>query len=125
MKEKLDQMVEENILIPVTEPLVYSTLYGPRKLNKYVRHEVFQIPANKHFSMWDALSAFLQMPLDYETSLLKRYRLLIIYLPYRVSSAPEVLQKYKFELIDGLPGVIAYFDDMLLKSRYIFGTCDK
>lgn len=143
VKDKLDKMVSENIILPVSEPtdwvnpiVVVPKSNGdiricmdPRNLNKYVKRELFQIPTYdtlfaelggaKYFTLLDASSAFLQIPLTYESSLLctvitpfGRYRYLR--LPYGLTSAPEVFQRFIYNLIGDLPKVICYFDDILV-----------
>lgn len=149
VKEKLDKMVSENIIVPVTEPtdwvnpiVVVPKSNGdiricmdPRNLNKYVKREFFQIPTQdylfsqltgaRYFTLLDASSAFLQIPLTYESSLLctittifGRYRYLR--LPYGLSAAPEIFQRFMHDTLSDIPGVIFYFDDIL-----IFGNNEK
>lgn len=148
VKEKLDLMVSENLIVPVTEPTDWihpivivpkpngdiRICMDPRNLNKYIKRERFQIPTQdclfsqlsgaKYFSLLDATSAFLQIPLTYESSLMctittsfGRYRYLR--LPYGISSAPEIFQRFINDTLEGIQGVIAYFDDILVFGQTI------
>lgn len=148
VKNKLDEMVAQNLIVPVQQPtdwvhpvVVVPKSNGdiricmdPRNLNKYVKRELFQIPTYdclfsqlsgaKIFSLLDCSSAFLQLPLTEESSFLctiatsfGRYRYLR--LPYGLTSSPEIFQHFVHEMLEGLPGVIAYFDDILVFGRSI------
>lgn len=148
VKKKLDEMVTEKIIIPVTEPTDWvhpiviapkpngdiRICMDPRKLNMYIKRENFHIPTTdclfselsgaKYFTLLDASQAFLQIPLDNESSKLctiatswGRFRYLR--LPYGISSAPEIFQKFIYDTLSGVHGVIAYFDDILIFGRTI------
>lgn len=143
LKLKLDEMVSQNIIIPVEEPTDWvhpvviapkangdiRVCMDPRSLNKFIRRETFEIPTHeslfselsgaKCFTLLDASSAFLQIPLDRESSLLCTittpfggYRYLR--LPYGLSSAPERFQRFMSDTLRRLKGVISYFDDILI-----------
>lgn len=143
VKAKLDKMVAEKIIVPVSEPtdwvhpiVIANKSNGdiricmdPRALNPYVKRENFKIPTQetlfaelagaKYFSLMDASSAFLQLPLDHKSSLLctiatnfGRYRFLR--LPYGICCAPEFFQKFMYQTLDGIQEVISYFDDILV-----------
>ncbi|XP_072376078.1 uncharacterized protein [Diabrotica undecimpunctata] len=130
VKDKLDDMVRKNLIVPVSEPTEWQNpivvvpknkgsdiriCMDPVYLNKYVKRERFPIPTQdtlfaklsgaNYFTLLDASSAFLQLPLNYESSLLctfttpfGRYRYLR--LPYGLTCAPEIFQKYMSELLD-------------------------
>lgn len=148
VKQKLNQMIAEKLIVPVTEPtdwvhpiVVVPKSNGdiricmdPRNLNKYVKRELFEIPTcdtlfaqlsgAKFFTKLDASSAFLQLPLDYESSLLctinttfGRFRYLR--LPYGLCSSPEIFQCFVHHMLKDLDGVIAYFDDILIFGRTV------
>ncbi|XP_023310292.1 uncharacterized protein K02A2.6-like [Anoplophora glabripennis] len=143
VKKKLDEMVSEKIIVPVTEPtdwvhpLVIAPksngdirlCMDPRSLNVYIKRENFQIPTidcrfselrgARYFTLLDASQAFLQIPLDFESSKLctvatswGRFRYLR--LPFGISSAPEIFQRFIYDALEGLRGVIAYIDDILV-----------
>ncbi len=73
----------------------------------------------KYFSTIDLKHAYLQIPLDEESSSLttinipfglNRYR----FLPFGLSASPEIFQKVIDDIISGLPGVVAYQDDIIV-----------
>ena len=79
-------------------------------------------PKAKVFSVLDAKSGFLQIKLDYESSLLTtfntprgRYRWLR--LPFGVKSAPEIFQKAMDRMLEGIEGAKAIMDDILVGGR--------
>nr|CAI5841731.1 unnamed protein product [Callosobruchus analis] len=149
VKQKLDEMINENIIAPITEPTDWvhpivivpkpnndiRVCMDPRALNQYIKRELFPIPTTdclfnevagaKFFTLLDASQAFLQIPLDEDSSKLctiatpwGRFRYLR--LPYGISSAPEIFQRYIQEILEGVEGVIAYFDDIL-----VFGATEQ
>ena len=148
LKTKLDDMVQQDIITPVTEPTdwVSSVLLvakpgklrvciDPRDLNIAIMREHYPMPMLEEistrlgrasvFTVLDAKSGFWQVELDEESSRLTtfntsfgRYRWKR--LPYGISSAPEVWQKKMHEVIEGLKGVEVIADDFL-----IYGNDDK
>ena len=143
VKNKLIEMESQNIIEKIDTPTDWvhpivtvakpngdvRICMDPRKLNEYIKREHFQIPdfedlfsklANsKVYSLLDASSAFLQVPLDKQSSDLctiatpfGRYKYLRM--PFGISNAPEVFQRIITNILDGLSGVIAYFDDILV-----------
>lgn len=148
VKQKLDEMVNEGIIVPVTEPTDWvhpivvvpkpngdiRVCMDPRSLNQYIKRELYPIPTldclfnelsgAKFFTLLDASQAFLQIPLEEDSSKLctiatcwGRYRYLR--LPYGISSAPEIFQRFISETLEGISGVIAYFDDVLVFGKTI------
>ena len=100
-----------------------------RQLNKYLRREIFEIPTfeevtskfhgDKFLTKLDAKSGFYQIPLDESArdlttfiTPLGRYR--YKRLPMGISIAPEIFQRKMTELLDGLPGVVCYLDDIVI-----------
>ncbi|XP_072384427.1 uncharacterized protein [Diabrotica undecimpunctata] len=104
VKDKLDDMVRKNLIVPVSEPterqnpiVVVPKNEGsdiricmdPVYLNKYVKRERFPIPTQdtlfaklsgaNYFTLLDASSAFLQLPLNYESSLLCMNVVIVIF----------------------------------------------
>lgn len=143
VKEKLDEMVKEGIIVHVDEPTDWvhpivvapkkngdiRICMDPRRLNPFIKREHFHIATqdslfselagSEVYSRLDASSAFLQVPLNHESSLVctvatpfGRYRYLR--LPYGISSAPEFFAKVMSEILCGIKGVIVYFDDVLI-----------
>lgn len=146
VKRKLDALVDDGIIEPITEPTDWvhpivvvpkpngdiRICMDPRSLNINIKRELYPIPTidsllnelagAKYFTLLDASQAFLQIPLDVNSSKLctiatpwGRYRYLR--LPYGVSCAPEMFQRCINEILESQAGVIAYFDDIL-----VYGT---
>ena len=106
----------------------------PKDLNRALGREHYPIPTveevvalfpkAKVFSVLDAKSGFLQIKLDYESSLLTtfntpqgRYRWLR--LPFGVKSAPEIFQKAMDRMLEGIEGANAIMDDILVGGRHV------
>ena len=106
----------------------------PSDLNKAVRREHYpiptveeiasKIPEAKVFTVLDAKSGYLQMRLDYESSLLTttntplgRYRWLK--LPFGIKSAPEMYQRAMDEMLEGIEYAHAKKNDILVAGRDI------
>ncbi len=103
-------------------------------LNKAVKREHYPIPTveeiaakipdAKVFSVLDAKNGYLQMIIDYESSLLTtmntplgRYRWLK--LPFGIKSAPEMYQRAMDEMLEGIEYAHAIMDDILVAARDI------
>ena len=108
----------------------------PRDLNQAIRREHYPIPTveevtasmpgAKVFSVIDAKSGFLQIKLDYESSLLTmfntpvgRYRWLR--LPFGIKSAPEIFQRIMDTMLEGIDGARAIMDDILIAHSTLEG----
>ncbi|UYV76938.1 hypothetical protein LAZ67_14002486 [Cordylochernes scorpioides] len=101
----------------------------PRELNKYVQRERYILPTAETifselkgatvFSVFDASSAFWQVPLVKESTNLctiatpfGRFR--FKRLPYGLNSASEVFQRCINNILSGLQGTACYMDDILI-----------
>ncbi len=145
IKAKLDEMEREQHITKVIEPTDWvSSLVvvmkgekmrlciDPKDLNKAIRREQYPIPTTeeviagmpgaKIFSVVDAKSGFLQIKLDYESSLLTtfntpvgRYRWLR--LPFGIKSAPEIFQRIMDSMLEGIEGCRAIMDDILIAAK--------
>ena len=145
IKAKLEEMEREKHITKVSEPTDWvSSLVvvmkgekvrlciDPKDLNKAIRREHYPIPTveevvsgmpgTKLFSVLDARSGFLQIKLDYESSLLTtfntpsgRYRWLR--LPFGIKSAPEIYQRVMDTMLEGIPGCRAIMDDILIAAK--------
>ena len=149
IKNKLDELVDHKVIIPVTEPTqcVSSRLaivkpnkvricIDLRDLNRAIRQEHYQLPTidevashltgAKKFTLCDAKDGFHQILLDDASSYLTtfntpfgRYRW--ARMPFGISSAPEVWQRRMHEFVEDLEGVEVIADDFLIAG---FGETD-
>ena len=122
-------------MVPVAKPrhnaakLEVRLCVDYRQLNRHLRRELFEIPTfddvisrfhgAKFFTKLDAKSGFYQIPLDESARDLTtfitptgRYR--FKRLPMGISIAPEIFQRKMTELLEGLPGVVCYLDDIVI-----------
>lgn len=101
----------------------------PRMINACIKREHYEMPRRedieaelsgaKVLSRLDAKAGFHQIPLDEETSRICTFatpfgRHRFLRLPFGISSASEVFQKTLNEIVDSLPGVHVYVDDILV-----------
>lgn len=143
VKAKLDEMVKDDILVPVQEPTSWShpivcvpkpngevrICIDPRNLNKYIKRPRFHIYLHKkifsdlsharYFSKLAASSAFLQIPLDDSSSYLCTIstifgRFRYTRLPYGLSSTHEYFQQITQEILRDTINAKVYFDDILV-----------
>ena len=140
--EKLDEMVQREIITPVTEPTAWVSsmlvvvkpdnlriCINPRDLNKAICREHYQMPTidevvtrltnAKKFTVMDAKDGFWKKRLDTESSYkttfntpFGRYR--CNRMPFGISSAPEVWQRTMHEFVEDLNGVEVIADDFLI-----------
>jgi len=145
IRTKLKEMEADGHITKVTEPtnwvssMVTVVRNGklricsdPKDLNKATRREHYPIPTveevvasmpgAKVFSKIDAKSGFLQIKLDYESSLLTtfnspigRYRWLR--LPFGIKSAPEIYQRIMNEMLEDIDSARAIMDDILIAGK--------
>ena len=145
MRTKLKEMEADGHITKVTEPtdwvssMVTVVRNGklricsdPKDLNKAIRREHYPIPTveevvasmpgAKVFSKIDAKSGFLQIKLDYESSLLTtfnspigRYRWL--HLPFGIKSASEIYQRIMDEMLENSDGARAIMDDIQIAGK--------
>ena len=143
LKEKIDEMEKEEIVIQETKPTDWiSSLVAvqkpgklrvcidPRDLNRAIKRPKYQMPTvdevlpklakAKAFTVLDAKDGFYQVKLDKESSLLTtfwtpfgRYRYRYLRMPQGISSAPEEYQRRQNEALAGLNGVEVIADDIL------------
>ena len=146
VKKELERMKELDIIEEVTEPTDWVSPMVPvpkangdvricvdlRKLNQAVIREKYIIPTfddiihqlrgSTIFSKLDAQSGFWQLPLDPETAKLTTFitpygRFYMKRVPFGISSAPEIFMRVVSEILQGIEGVICYFDDILCYSK--------
>jgi hypothetical protein len=142
-REQLDEMLRDQVIERVTEPSPWChpmqiafkpdgrlrICMDPRYLNKYLERAIFPFPSldqvfstvkgAKVFSKIDLTWGFWNLRLDEASAKLCtfvtpwgvfRYRRL----PFGVSPAPEVFHRVIADVLEGLPGVIHYVDDVLV-----------
>ncbi|XP_046544508.1 uncharacterized protein K02A2.6-like [Haliotis rubra] len=147
VKEEIERMENIGVLIKVDEPTPWVNsmvvvekpksnkvriCLDPKELNKAVQREHHRIPnlddvisklaGSKYFSKLDARSGYWQIKLTEESSMLTtfntpygRYR--FTRMPFGLHSAQDVFQKRVDETYEGLDGVDAIADDILIYGR--------
>ena len=100
-----------------------QTLNPVSKLDTYpipkVEDYFAKLAGGKTFTKLDLSQAYQQLPLDKES---KKYVVINIQkglfrytrLPYGISSAPGIFQRVMETLLQGIPGVVVYLDDILV-----------
>lgn len=145
VEQEIEKLVEDGVLVPVTYtewatpvvPLLKNDggirLCGDYKctLNKALRQDPYPVPAishllaalsgGKHFAKLDLSRAYLQLLVDEEsaaaqTIVTHRGAFKCTRLQFGVSTAPGIFQRFIETLLRGIPGVIPYFDDVLIKG---------
>ena len=118
-----------NSMVTVVKGDKIRMCLDPKDLNRAVRREHYKIPTVEEivadltgatvFSVIDAKSGFLQIKIDYESSLLatfntpvSRYRWLR--LPFGIKCAPEVFQRIMDEMLSDIEGARAVMDDIII-----------
>ena len=146
VRKELERMKELDIIGEITEPTDWVSPMVPvpkangdvricvdlRKLNQAFIREKYIIPTfddiihqlrgSTIFSKLDAQSGFWQLPLDPETAKLTTFitpygRFYMKRVPFGISSAPEIFMRVVSEILQGIEGVICYFDDILCYSK--------
>lgn len=144
LKDELDEMVRTDIIQKVTEPtdwvnalvVVEKPKTGklricldPRPLNKAIQRPYYPLPTleditprlagAQYFSVLDARSGYWAIKLNRESSMLTtfntvygRYR--FKRLPFGIVSAQDEFQRRMDEAYEGLPGVAAIVDDIIV-----------
>ena len=143
--DKLHEMEADGFITRMEEPtewvssMVVSTrgdkiriCIDPSDLNKVIKREhypmrtiedvVTEISNAKVFSKLDAKSGFLQIKLDEPSSLLTTFNTPIgrckwLRLPFGLKCAPEIFQRIKDQMLEGIEGATAVMDDILIAGR--------
>ena len=146
LKSKVDDLVAQGLISPVTEPTPWVSnlvivdkpngdlrlCLDPKSLNKAIQREHYPTPTldevstrlseAKVFSVVDASQAFWQIGLTDESARLCTFhtpfgRYRWEVLPYGIKSAPEVWQRAMHDLIAGLRGVEVIADDFIVFGK--------
>ena len=143
LQETLDDLVQQEVLAAVTRPTAWVSsmvvvpkkdgkiriCLDPKDLNIAIQREHYPLPTieeiatrlhgAKVFTVLDARNGFWHVPLDDASSFLTtfntpfgRYRWRRM--PFGISSAPEVFQRWMHEVIEGLRGVEVLADDSVV-----------
>lgn len=142
LKDKLDQLEQDEIIRKVTTPTQWVNnivvvkkphkiriCLDPLELNKGIQRSHYPIPTideitprlsnARMFTVVDAKDGFLQVVLDEQSSYLTtfwtahgRYRWLRM--PFGISSAPEEFQRRLDECLEGLENVAVIADDIII-----------
>ncbi|KAI2650239.1 Retrovirus-related Pol polyprotein from transposon 17.6 [Labeo rohita] len=147
LREELDSMEDQGIIKKVTEPTDWvnalcvvekpkagklRVCLDPRDLNKAIKCPHYPLPTleditpklagARYFSVTDARSGYWAVKLSEKSSYLttfntvfSRYR--FCRLPFGIVSAQDVFQQKIDEIYEGLPGVVAIVDDVLVYGK--------
>lgn len=147
LKEELERMERQGIIAKVTEPtdwvnalvVVEKPRTGalricldPRDLNKAIKRPHYPLPTlddvisrltgARYFSVLDARSGYWAIKLTEESSKLTTFNTVVgryrfLRLPFGIISAQDEFQRKIDETYEGLPGVAAIVDDILVYGR--------
>ena len=143
LKDELSRLEQLGILKEVTSPTPWVSsmvvvrkpngnlriCIDPKDLNKVLKRSHYPIPTidevlpeitrARVFSTFDVRNGFWHIELDDESSFLKTFntpfgRFRWLRLPFGLASAPEEFQRRQQQVVEGLQGVIAIHDDILV-----------
>ncbi|XP_060537701.1 uncharacterized protein K02A2.6-like, partial [Pantherophis guttatus] len=158
--EQLDKLIAQGILEPIDHASWETPIVTPLKhdgsvricadyrctINKALAQSAYPVPVVQHllhslgtgtiFAKLDLAQAYQQLPVDEKTAeaqtiVTHRGAFKCNRLQFGVSAAPGIFQSMMERLLQGVPGVVPYFDDVLISgdSQYnetlpIKLTCD-
>ncbi|KRY27372.1 Uncharacterized protein T01_13067 [Trichinella spiralis] len=126
LKEKidmeLDKLVKQKVLEPVSHPVWATPIVTPMKpdgsvricgdykctINKALLKHAYPVPAVNHL---------LASLADAQTIITHRGAFRVKRLQFGVSAAPGIFQGVTDQLTKGIPGVLPYFDDILIAAK--------
>ncbi|XP_058024044.1 uncharacterized protein K02A2.6-like, partial [Ahaetulla prasina] len=143
---ELDKLVNQGILVPVDHTKWETPIVTPVKpdgsvricadykatLNKALQKSAYPVPVVQHllhslgqgqvFAKLDLAQAYQQLPVDSSTAeaqtiVTHRGAFKCTRLQFGVSVAPGLFQNLMERLLQGLPGVVPYFDDVLVSAE--------
>ena len=120
-------------IVPVIKPDKSVRICGDFKqtVNPVSRLDKYPIPKVEDlfvkltggctFTKIDLSQAYLQLPLDAESKkfvVINTHKGLFRYtqLPFGISAAPSIFQRVVDNIIQGIPGVVVYLDDILISA---------
>nr|XP_056718397.1 uncharacterized protein K02A2.6-like [Euleptes europaea] len=142
---ELDRLVAQGVLVPVPNAPWETPIVTPLKpngdvricadykctINTALRPHAYPMPVVSHllaslaggqvFAKLDLAQAYQQLPVDPEsaeaqTIVTHRGAFRVTRLQFGVSTAPGIFQNLMEDLLKGLPGVVPYFDDVLIAA---------
>ena len=144
--EKLDEFLEQEIIVPVTEPtdwvtsLAYSwkangklwVCLDPMDLNAAICHDHYHTPAldeithklgsSTCFMKLDGTSSYLCVVLDYESSLLMMFNTpwgcyRFVHLPWDLACGQDIFQQMIDQVLECCEGVIGIADNVIIHGH--------
>ena len=148
VEAELQRMERKGIIVKVTEPTDWCAPIVPvikkngdvricvdlKKLNKAVKREHFMLPnlddispklcGATVFSKLDASSGFHQLPLEEDSCHLTTFitpfgRYCYRFVPFGITSAPEIFQRRMSEVLSGIDGAETIMDDILVYGHTV------
>ncbi|XP_058036746.1 uncharacterized protein K02A2.6-like [Ahaetulla prasina] len=142
---ELDKLVSQGILVPIDHAKWETPIVTPVKpdgsvricadykatLNKALQKSAYPVPVVQHllhslgqgqvFAKLDLAQAYQQLPVDSSTAeaqtiVTHRGAFKCTRLQFGISVAPGLFQNLMERLLQGLPGVVPYFDDVLVSA---------
>ncbi|XP_058023862.1 uncharacterized protein K02A2.6-like, partial [Ahaetulla prasina] len=143
---EIDKLISQGILVPVDHTKWETPIVTPVKpdgsvricadykatLNKALQKSAYPVPVVQHllhslgqghvFAKLDLAQAYQQLPVDANTAeaqtiVTHRGAFKCTRLQFGVSVAPGLFQNLMERLLQGLPGVVPYFDDVLVSAE--------
>lgn len=143
---ELDRLIEQGVLEPITEPKWETPIGTPIKtngevsvcgdykctINQALSHHPYPIPVLQHilallsagcvFAKLDFAQAYQQLAVyeaaaDAQTIKTHRGAFRVKRLQFGATVAPGIFQNFTDDLLKGTPGVVPYFDDVLVAAR--------
>ncbi|XP_058023860.1 uncharacterized protein K02A2.6-like [Ahaetulla prasina] len=144
--EQLDRLIAQGVLIPIDHAKWETPIVIPLKpdgsvricadykgtINKALQANPYPVPVVQHllhslgkgriFAKLDMAQAYQQLPVDDETALAQtivthRGAFKCTRLQFGVSVAPGIFQGIMERLLHEIPGVVPYFDDVIVSAR--------
>ena len=143
LQAELQRLTELQIIEPVTKPTKWVSsmvttqkpngdiriCIDPKDLNRALQRSHYPIPTiedvlpnlskAKIFSTVDLKCGFWQVKLDDESADLTTFntpsgRFRWLRMPFGISTAPEEFQRRQHEAVEGIPGIVSVYDDILI-----------